>query len=156
MDGTDDVVLEDGRGRRLHPAAQVGAYCDYLADFNAALEDSTSRLSGVAYLHNADDDGVAGLWHYQQSATRRMFAGQRRGEFLRFLKERLAPEGGADAADELLSAAVRPSKQLLDLAAKRSESASSLCCWTNSGWRTRWCFEPLRRRDAPIPKKSSW
>lgn len=118
VDGTDDVVLEDGRGRRLHPAAQVGAYCDYLADFNAALEDSTSRLSGVAYLHNADDDGVAGLWHYQQSATRRMFAGQRRGEFLRFLKERLAPEGGADAADELLSAAVRPSKQLLDLAAK--------------------------------------
>ena len=50
VDGTDDVVLDDGRGRRLHPAAQVGAYCDYIADFNASLSGTTDRLAGVAYL----------------------------------------------------------------------------------------------------------
>ncbi|SEC23317.1 hypothetical protein SAMN04489844_1923 [Nocardioides exalbidus] len=118
VDGTDDVVLDDGRGRRLHPAAQVGGYCDYLADFNAALGGSTDRLAGVAYLHNADDDGVSGLWDFEQSRTRRMFTGQRRGEFLDFLKGRLSTIPGADAADALLGAAIKPSKQLLDLAAQ--------------------------------------
>ena len=118
VEGTDDVVLDDGRGRRLHPAAQVGGYCDYIADFNASLGGSTERLSGVAYLHNAADDGIAGLWDYPQSRTTRMFTGQRRGEFLRFLRSVLAPTAGADAADDLLSAAIRPSKQLMALAAQ--------------------------------------
>lgn len=118
VDGTDDVVLDDGRGRRLHPAAQVRGYCDYIADFNAALGGSTDRLSGVAYLHNADDDSIAGLWDYPHRRTSRMFTGQRRGEFLGFLSSVLAPKAGAEAADDLLNAAIRPSKQLLDLAAE--------------------------------------
>lgn len=117
VDGTDDVVLDDGRGRRLHPAAQVAGYCDYIADFNAALQGSTDRLSGVAYLHNADDDGVAGLWDYRQTRISRMFTGQRRGEFLTFLKTVLTAASGANAADELLNAAIKPSKQLMALAA---------------------------------------
>lgn len=118
VDGTDDVVLDDGRGRRLHPAAQVGGYCDYIADFNGALGGSTEQLSGVAYLHNADDEGVASLWDYEQARTRRMFTRQRRGEFLSFLAGVLADKPGADAADELVTASIKPSKQLLDLAAK--------------------------------------
>lgn len=122
VEGTDDVVLDDGRGRRLHPGAQVAGYCDYIADFNAALGGTTDRLSGVAYLHNADDDGIAGLWDYAQSRTSRMFTGQRRGEFLAFLKSALAPDAGADAADALLNAAIKPSKQLLDLAAEEIQN----------------------------------
>lgn len=116
--GTDDVVLDDGRGRRLHPAAQVGGYCNYLADFNAGLSGSTQRLTGIAYLHNASDDGIAGLWDYPQSRTSRMFTGERRGQFLKTLESVLAPSSGAEAADDLLSAAVKPSKQLLALAAE--------------------------------------
>jgi hypothetical protein len=123
VEGTDDVVLDDGRGRRLHPAAQVSGYCDYLADFNAALDGTTDRLSGVAYLHNATDDGVAGLWDYDQRRTSRMFTGQRRGEFLSFLSSQLSSTAsGADAADDLLNAAIKPSKQLLDLAAEEIQS----------------------------------
>ncbi len=118
VDGTDDVVLDNGHGRRLHPAAQVGGYCEYIADFNAILSGTTERLSGVAYLHNADDDGVAGLWDYAQSRTTRMFTGQRRGEFLAFLQSVLASDSGAQAADDLMSAAIRPSKQLMSLAAR--------------------------------------
>lgn len=118
VDGTDDVVLDDGRGRRLHPAAQVGGYCEYIADFNAPLSGKTERLSGVAYLHNANDEGVAGLWDYPQSRTTRMFTGQRRGEFLAFLQSALSPASGAAAADDLMSAAIKPRKQLMALAAK--------------------------------------
>ena len=47
-----------------------------------------------------------------------MFTGQRRGEFLSFLTSVLAPDAGAEAADDLLNAAIKPSKQLLDLAAE--------------------------------------
>lgn len=117
VDGTD-VVLDDGSGRRLHPAAQVGGYCDYIADFNGSLGGTTDRLSGVAYLHNANDDGIAGLWVYPQSRTTRMFTGQRRGEFLTFLQSVLAPSPGAEAADDLMTAAIKPSKQLMALAAR--------------------------------------
>ncbi len=46
-----------------------------------------------------------------------MFTGQRRGEFLSYLQQHLRPESGADAADLLMGSAIRPSKQLLALAA---------------------------------------
>ncbi len=117
VDGTDDVVLDDGRGRRLHPAAQVAGYCEYLADFNANLGGSTERLAGVAYLHNAKDADVAGLWDYPLTVQSQMFTRQRRGAFLDFLRSRLDSAPGVAAADDLLSAAIRPSKQLLTLAA---------------------------------------
>jgi DUF2075 family protein len=117
VDGTDNVVLEDGRGPRLHPSAQVAGYCDYLADFNASLGGSVERLAGAAYLHNARDADVAGLWDYPITPRSQLFTGQSRGSFLDFLRARLAPESGAAAADDLLNAAVKPSKQLLALAA---------------------------------------
>lgn len=117
VDGTSDVVLDDGRGHRLHPSAQVGGYCEYLADFNANLAGSTRRLAGAAYLHNATDADVGGLWSYPMTAQSQLFTGQRRAALLSFLRSRLASTPGAVAADELLSAAIRPSKQLLDLAA---------------------------------------
>jgi hypothetical protein len=47
----------------------------------------------------------------------RLFTGQRRAEFLDYLCGRLAPASGAEAADQLLGCAVRPSRQLLALAA---------------------------------------
>jgi hypothetical protein len=51
-----------------------------------------------------------------------MFTGQRRGEFIDYLRARLAPKSGADAADQLLSSAIRPSKQLLTLAAEEVQN----------------------------------
>lgn len=117
VDGTNDVVLDDGRGHRLHPAAQVAGYCEYLADFNANLGGSTERLAGVAYLHNAMDADVGGLWDYPMTTQSQMFTGQRRGEFLDFLRSRLDASPGDSAADDLLGSAIRPSKQLLTLAA---------------------------------------
>ncbi len=122
LDGTDDVCQLDGFGERLHPVEQVRRYCSYLADFAAVLEGHSERLTGVAYLHNATDIDVDSLWHLPASNHGRMFTGQRRGEFLAFLRSRLAPASGVDAADGLVGSVVRPSKQLLTLAADEVQS----------------------------------
>lgn len=117
LDGTSDVCVLDGLGERLHPGAQVARYCAYMRDFVAALEQPGVELAGAAYLHNADDLGIAGLWSLPETEYSRLFTGQQRGAFLDFLRTRLSPEHGAGAADFLLNSAVRPSKQLMALAA---------------------------------------
>ncbi|WP_407701238.1 DUF2075 domain-containing protein [Williamsia sterculiae] len=117
VDGTEDVVL-DGFAERLHPIEQVQRYCQHLADFEASLGGSLDQLAGVAYLHNATDQGIATLWDYPESETGRLFSGQRRADLIAFLRSKLTPSSGAEAADELLSSAVLPSKQLMDLAAE--------------------------------------
>jgi hypothetical protein len=118
LDGSDDVCILEGMGERLHPAEQVRRYCTHLLDFAATLEEHPEYVSGVAYLHNATDQDVDALWELSPTDHSRMFTGQRRGEFLEFLHGRLAPKNGAAAADQLLSSAIRPSKQLLALAAQ--------------------------------------
>lgn len=122
LDGSDDVCLLEGMGERLHPAEQVRRYCSHLMDFAAALEEHPDWISGAAYLHNATDLDVDGLWELAATEHSRMFTGQRRGEFLDYLQGRLAPRPGADAADQLLSSAIRPSKQLLALAAEEVQN----------------------------------
>ncbi len=105
-------------GTRLHPSEQVRRYCGHLEDFLGALSDLNDPLAGVAYLHNATDAGVAGLRDLPEDEKGRLFTGQRRGEFLAYLQSRLAPAAGAQTADLLLGSAVRPSRQLLALAAQ--------------------------------------
>jgi hypothetical protein len=100
-----------------HPVLQVRAYCDYLVDFTAALADAPESVAGVPYLHNATDLGVADLFALPGDRYGRMFTGQRRGQFVEFLRSRFAAEvSGAPYADRLLASRIAPSKQLLDLA----------------------------------------
>ncbi|WP_063727770.1 DUF2075 domain-containing protein [Streptomyces sp. RTd22] len=102
----------------LNPIEQVRGYCDYLVSFNGALAQHPHRIAGVAYLHNATEFGVAGLDEVELSERGRMFTADRRGEFLTYLKSKLAPESGAETADQLLAAKVQPSKQLMSVAAQ--------------------------------------
>ncbi|MDN5762761.1 MAG: DUF2075 domain-containing protein [Microlunatus sp.] len=118
LEDSDTVCVLDGLGERLHPVEQVRRYCSYLSDFAATVNSSDAGLTGVAYLHNATDGDVASLWQLEPSEQGRMFTRQRRGAFLSYLKQRLAPESGAIEADLLLSSVIRPSKQLLSLAAE--------------------------------------
>lgn len=108
----------DGHAERLHPVEQVRRYCTHLAGFVATLADTPQSLHGVAYLHNATDHDVEDLWQLGESDWGRLFTGQRRGAFIEHLQARLAPEPGAAAADSLLGSDVKPSKQLLALAAE--------------------------------------
>lgn len=119
VEGAEDVVrVANARGERLHPVVQVERYCEYLADFVASLQGSVSQLHGVAYLHNATERDVEELRLRGETEQGRLFTGQRRGDFVEYLKSKLCSAGGAGAADQLLSSAVRPSKQLMELAAQ--------------------------------------
>ncbi|WP_241266963.1 DUF2075 domain-containing protein [Streptomyces scabichelini] len=101
----------------LNPIEQVRGYCEYLLSFNGALERMPRSLAGVAFLHNATEFGVSGLRSVKEDQHGRMYTGEQRGAFLDFLRSRLAAKPGAHAADVLLDAKVRPSKQLMSVAA---------------------------------------
>lgn len=125
VDGIDDVVTVAGiGGERLHPGEQVRRYCLYLRDFIAALED-VRHLHGVAYLHNATDHDVAGLFDLPQTDQSRLFTGQHRSELVSYLKARLSGDGAGESAQRLLDSAVRPSRQLLNLAAVEVQERQS-------------------------------
>jgi hypothetical protein len=114
------LVLIDGYSRRprLHPVEQVRGYCEYLRDFVPALQVGADAVVGAAYLHNATEMGVSPLRRLAESRDGRMFTGERRAEFMDFLRSRLAPGvAGAPYADEFLSSRAAPSRQLLAVAA---------------------------------------
>ncbi|MEU2563789.1 DUF2075 domain-containing protein [Streptomyces longispororuber] len=109
----------DGYSRAvLNPVHQVRGYCAYLISFNGALAAHPERVSGAAYLHNATEFGVSGLFEAEQDQHGQLFIGARRGEFIDFLRTRLGPESGASAADELVNGKIGPSKQLMAVAAQ--------------------------------------
>lgn len=101
----------------LNPIEQVRGYCEYLQSFNGALERMPNSLAGVAFLHNATEFQIAGLRTVEENQYGRMYTGEQRGAFLDFLRSRLAAKPGAHVADVLLDAKVRPSKQLMSVAA---------------------------------------
>lgn len=120
FEGDPELVTVPGMkgGPKLHPVREVEGYCSYLADFVRALADKPDALAGAAYLHNATDTAaVADLSAVPVSTTGRLFTGATRGEFIEFLRSRLAPAPGAAAADTLLRSAIAPSRQLLKVAA---------------------------------------
>lgn len=117
LEDAEDICVLEGWGERLHPAAQVDGYCRYITDFVASIESAEAELAGVAYLHNAADQDIADLWDRDQTDQSRMFTGQRRGGFIDFLRGKLASESGAESADAFLGSAVRPSRQLMAVAA---------------------------------------
>ncbi len=119
LDDAEDLCVLEGMGTRLHPVEQVRRYCTHLRDFVAALsEKADSGIAGVAYLHNATDLDLNDLWTFPQDEEGRMYTGQRRAEFLTYLRQHLDSSSGAEAADLLLGSAIEPSKQLLALAAE--------------------------------------
>ncbi|PRY52232.1 hypothetical protein BCF74_13411 [Knoellia remsis] len=119
FEDSDELVLVGGYGTRptTHPGAQVSGYVDYLTDFTASLADDAGAVRGLAYLHNATDHGVGDLLTAPTTPASRLFTGQRRGELRDYLQDVFAPQSGADAADLLLGSAIRPSRQLMAVAA---------------------------------------
>lgn len=111
------LVPHQPGGPKLHPVLQVRGYCEYIGDFVSSVTDPEKQLRGVAYLHNAYDPAVNDLFDLPQDDKGRLFTAQRRGEFLSFLRSRLAPLSGAESADHLLSGRIRPGRQLMKVAA---------------------------------------
>jgi uncharacterized protein len=117
-EGNERLVVVDGMHREVeHPLLQVQGYCEYIADYAAALRGDDKAVRGVAYLHNAADLDVDDLFELATTERTRLFTKSRRGAFLEYLRDQFAPGPGAGAADRLLTSASRPSKQLIKLAA---------------------------------------
>ena len=115
-----NMVMIDAYGPRplSHPMEQVAGYRDYMLDFLPGLEGREDQVVGVAYLHNATESGVIDLRSTKDSISIRMFTGERKSDFLDFLKMHLdTAVPGAAAADQLLSLKAGPSRQLLTVAA---------------------------------------
>ncbi|MFS4108117.1 DNA/RNA helicase domain-containing protein [Streptomyces sp. PD-S100-1] len=103
----------------LNPIEQVRRYCEYLVNFNGAVAEHPSRVSGVAYLHNATEFGVGALRAVELDNRGQLFTGERRGEFIDHLRSRLSDKvPGARPADELQAGRTVPSKQLMSVAAQ--------------------------------------
>ncbi|MFI2640624.1 DNA/RNA helicase domain-containing protein [Streptomyces sp. NPDC018610] len=103
----------------LNPIEQVRRYCEYLVNFNGAVAEHPSRVSGVAYLHNATEFGVGALRAVELDDRGQLFTGERRGEFIDHLRSRLSDKvPGARPADELQAGRTVPSKQLMSVAAQ--------------------------------------
>jgi hypothetical protein len=127
------LVTVAGMNRLLeHPLLQVQGYCDYIADFVASLNGNKNAVRGVAYLHNAADLDVDDLFELATTETSRLFTKSRRGAFHEYLRDQFAPDRGVDAADRLLTSAIRPSKQLPGWQRQRSRTASSSSCSPSS------------------------
>src|SRR3954464_837171 len=120
FEGEPELVVQPTYGPRpvLHPVAQVRGYVEYMLDFLTTLHGATDVLTGVAYLHNATDDGVAALRGYPQDEYGRFFTARDRGAFMGYLRTRLSPTNASIHADRLLGSYVAPSKQLLAVAAE--------------------------------------
>uniref|UniRef100_A0AAU3GPE5 DUF2075 domain-containing protein n=1 Tax=Streptomyces sp. NBC_01401 TaxID=2903854 RepID=A0AAU3GPE5_9ACTN len=101
----------------LNPIEQVRGYCSYLLSFNGALEQTPEAVAGVAFLHNARESRISSLREVPEDLQGRMYSAEQRGAFLGFLRSRLAPKSGAGAGDLLVQGRMRPSKQLMAVAA---------------------------------------
>lgn len=113
------VLVQNMSGKpKLHPSLQAQGYGEYILDFLAVLADHPDALHAVAYLHNAARNDVVDLYDVVEDDRTRLFTQTTRGDFVDYLRDRFAPKAGAGAADRLLSSAVKPSKQLLKLAAE--------------------------------------
>ncbi|MEU5883484.1 DUF2075 domain-containing protein [Spirillospora sp. NPDC047279] len=118
FEDNENLVLVPGYRHEVeHPLLQVQGYCDTIVDFVGALGGAPEAVRGVAYLHNAADLEVEDLFDLVQNERTRLFTKTRRGAFLDYLRAQFADEPGAGPADRLLTSAVRPSKQLMRLAA---------------------------------------
>lgn len=120
IEGSDTLfrVAPHIKREYLHPGLQVDGYCDYLRDFTTYLAENEHSLVGAAYLHNATDAGVGDVVAAPSGSHSRVFTGQRRGDFINFLRTHLAPAPGAETADALLASRIAPSRHLLAVAAE--------------------------------------
>ena len=120
FEDSETLIQIDNYGGRpvTHPALQVRDYCDYMFGFTSVLAEHPEALAGVAYLHNATDDGVDDLFRLPGDQFGRIFTGQSRAAFVDFLRSRFTPASGAAFADALLASRIAPSRQLLGVAAE--------------------------------------
>ena len=103
-------------------------------------------MTGAAYLHNATDLGVDGLFGLPPTDQSSVFTGQSWGLIRRVPQVvARAPVSGASAAGALMSSTLSPSKQLMALVAEEVQHESS-----TFGARTVWVLRPGFNQDTQL------
>ena len=102
------------RGDQLHPIEQVRGYCKYLRRDITALQEHPDGLHGVAYLHNAEKRFVEPLFQLDPDQFGRLFTGDQRDDFVKYLRARLATTSDGSVGDRLLAGEVRAKTTLLN------------------------------------------
>ena len=115
----NDVVKIASYGNTpiLHPALQVKAYCEYLLDFNRFAAHDETKVYGVAYLHNWLNSRNDVIDQIPASDTSMLFLGSEKGQFKKYLSERISAKNSDLVTDDFLAAKLAPTKQLLAVAA---------------------------------------
>jgi len=124
----DDTVMV-GPAYHLHPSRQAGNYAEYLRDCHTAFYASADNmnpieLSACSFLHNAHRQACGDLYSPMYSDTLAeypLFTGDQRYDLQGFLEERVSEGGGDEVLDRFLTSRYRPSKRLLDNAARMIE-----------------------------------
>ncbi|SNY86115.1 hypothetical protein SAMN04244553_3806 [Nocardia amikacinitolerans] len=123
---SDRIVRARGLpDEQLHPIEQVRGYCKYLAQYVEVLHDRPHAVHGVAYLHNASENSISTLRARHPDQFGRMFTGEGRDEFLKFLKSRFAPVSDVSSSERLLKSPIRPRPSLFALTASELRSAAT-------------------------------
>ncbi|AXI77645.1 DUF2075 domain-containing protein [Peterkaempfera bronchialis] len=119
IQGSEELFLVPGMRNhpQLHPLVQAVGYRDHLTGDLEVLHGCEDRVEAIAYLHNAQDAGVAPLLESAHGGRQRVFTRQTTSELHTYLRQRLAPESGEQAADLLESSPFRFSPAVLERAA---------------------------------------
>jgi len=117
--GETEVVKVAAYGNNpiLHPSLQVKKYCEYLLDFNRFASNESTEVFGIAYLHNWTNPRNKIIDAIPPSETSMLFLGSEKGEFAKFLTDRISETHSDSYTDDFLKAKLAPTKQLLALAA---------------------------------------
>ncbi|MGA6209301.1 DNA/RNA helicase domain-containing protein [Nocardia testacea] len=112
----DHLVQGPGTyGIKVHPVVQVRGYCEYMLDFVEVLKARPEALHGVAFLHNATESSAGKLRMHRPDNLGRLFTGDERDAFKKYLRSQLAPKSGVLAADRLLESEIGPRENLVDV-----------------------------------------
>jgi len=105
----------------LHPSAQVGQYCGYLADvhtgFHPAPEGGGVRLDACSYLHDFQHNPASELLSERHAALLGrfpLFAGDRVDDLVGYLDQRVGGGDGLRILRTIREGRYQPHKRLLD------------------------------------------
>ncbi len=105
----------------LHPSAQAGQYCQYLADSHTAFHSGEVRLGGCSFMHDFSWDPASELLaqkHANVIGIYPLFAGDRIDDLVQFLDDRIGGGRGLAILRTVKDGRYRPHKKLLEHTAR--------------------------------------
>ncbi len=150
---SDRIVRASGvRDEELHPIDQVRGYCKYLTQYVEVLHDRPQDVHGAVFLHNATENSISTLRARQPDQFGRLFTGERRDAFQKFLADRLASAPDSGPAKRLLDSKIMARPNLLTLTASELRQATENSLLDNQELAYQRVIEQVRLAHEQHPK----